>query len=139
MWSVKWGVLSREFKAGCQVWSVECKVRCGSLSCFGENHRKYHEKLSQEPEGGDATSGAPGTGSASSGNPTGTEQTGARAAGSSGQDAQGPWESEGSHAGPCEKTPHCEGFEERHRGLPAEKLLQYKFLSLRHHGTELIW
>ena len=43
-----------------------------------------------------------------------------------------PGESEGSHAGPCDQTPHCAGFDDKHGGLPAKKQLQYKFLYAAH-------
>ena len=94
----------------------------------------------QESESGDGVpsgSQQPGAQSAQQGTGAGaTSSDGGMPSASAGNDPEGDAGTSQSNStnasDPCAGTPHCVDFDTKHRGIPAQKLLEYKFLYSAH-------
>ena len=94
----------------------------------------------QESESGDGVpsgSQQPGAQSAQQGTGAGaTSSDGGMPSASAGTDPEGDAGTSQSNStnasDPCAGTPHCVDFDTKHRGIPAQKLLEYKFLYSAH-------
>ena len=94
----------------------------------------------QESESGDGVpsgSQQPGAQSAQQGTGAGaTSSDGGMPSASAGNDLEGDAGTSQSNStnasDPCAGTPHCVDFDTKHRGIPAQKLLEYKFLYSAH-------